>query len=64
MILGSIGAFNQNHDGPRWDFIDRPLAMTEIIPSTLSNVGFGLHGKYFYQQWTFAYETYMTNGFV
>jgi len=63
ILLNPIGAFNQNHDGPRWDFIDRPIAMTEIIPSTLSNIGFGFHGKYFYQNWTLGYETYLTNGF-
>lgn len=27
--------------GPRWDFIDRPISATGIIPSTLSNVGMG-----------------------
>jgi hypothetical protein len=63
ILLNPIGAFNQNHDGPRWDFIDRPIATTEIIPSTLSNVGFGFHGKYFYKKWTLGYEAYVTNGF-
>lgn len=63
IILNPIGAFNQNHDSPRWDFIDRPLSSTTIIPSTLSNAGFGLHGKYYFNQWIFGYETYLTNGF-
>jgi hypothetical protein len=63
IIMNPIGAFNQNHDGPRWDFIDRPLSATTIIPSTLSNAGFGLHGKYFVKNWTFGYEAYLTNGF-
>jgi hypothetical protein len=63
IIMNPIGAFNQNHDGPRWDFIDRPLSATTIIPSTLSNVGFGLHGKYFAHNWIIGYETYLTNGF-
>lgn len=63
IILNPIGAFNQNHDGPRWDFIDRPVASTEIIPSTLSNVGFGFHGKHFYNNWILGYEIYLTNGF-
>jgi len=63
IILNPIGSFNQNHDGPKWDFIDRPISSTIIIPSTLSNVGFGLHGKYFTEDWTLGYETYLTNGF-
>lgn len=63
ILLNPIGGFNQNHDGPRWDFIDRPISATQIIPATLSNVGFGLHGKYFYKKWIFGYETYLSNGF-
>lgn len=63
IILNPIGAFNQNHDGPRWDFVDRPIASTTIIPSTLSNVGFGLLGKKFSGNWILGYELYLTNGF-
>ncbi len=63
IIVNPIGAFNQNHDGPRWDFIDRPLEATTIIPSTLSNAGFGLHGKHVAGNWIMGYETYLTNGF-
>lgn len=63
IIMNPIGAFNQNHDGPRWDFIDRPISATTIIPSTLANVGFGLHGKYFMNNWIIGYESYLTNGF-
>jgi hypothetical protein len=63
IILNPIGSFNQNHDGPRWDFIDRPLSSTTIIPSTLSNVGFGFYGKQFMRKWMFGYEAYLTNGF-
>lgn len=63
IIMNPIGAFNQNHDGPRWDFIDRPISATSIIPSTLSNAGFGLHGKYFANNWIVGYEAYLTNGF-
>ena len=63
IILNPIGAFNQNHDGPKWDFIDRPISATTIIPATLSNVGFGLYGKYFSDNWILGYETYLTNGF-
>ena len=63
IIMNPIGAFNQNHDGPRWEFIDRPISATQMLPATWSNVGFGLHGKYFKQQWVLAYEAYVTNGF-
>mgnify|MGYP003394214433 CR=1 FL=1 len=61
--MNPIGAFNQNHDGPRWDFGDRPIASTPIIPSTWSNVGFGLYGKTARAEWAWAYEAYLTNGF-
>lgn len=63
ILMNPIGGFNQNHDGPRWDFIDRPIAATTIIPSTLSNVGFGLYGKYFSHNLIIGYEAYLTNGF-
>ncbi len=63
IIMNPIGAFNQNHDGPKWDFIDRPLSATTIIPSTLSNVGFGFFGKYFSRSIIVGYEAYLTNGF-
>ncbi len=63
IIMNPIGAFNQNHDGPKWEFVDRPISATTIIPSTFSNVGFGLHGKTYQDQWVWAYEAYVTNGF-
>jgi len=63
IVMNPIGAFNQNHDGPVWDFIDRPVVSTGILPATLSNAGFGIHGKYFTGRWVLGYETYLTNGF-
>lgn len=63
IVMNPIGAFNQNHDGPRWDFVDRPLMATTVIPSTLSNAGFGLYGKHVSHAWTLGYEAYLTNGF-
>src|SRR5688572_11570252 len=62
IIINPIGAFNQNHDGPKWDFVDRPIASTTIIPSTFSNAGFGIFGKHFTNNWTLGYEAYITNG--
>lgn len=63
IVMNPIGAFNQNHDGPKWEFVDRPIAMTEMLPATWSNVGFGLYGKQFINNWAFGYEFYLTNGF-
>ena len=63
VVLNPIGAFNQNHDGPKWEFVDRPISATQLLPATWSNVGFGLYGKKFSKDWTFAYEAYLTNGF-
>lgn len=63
VIMNPIGAFNQNHDGPKWEFIDRPVAMTQMLPATWSNVGFGLYGRQFRNDWAFGYELYLTNGF-
>lgn len=63
VIMNPIGAFNQNHDGPKWEFTDRPIAMTQMLPATWSNVGFGLYGKRFQKNWAFGYEAYLTNGF-
>jgi hypothetical protein len=63
VVMNPIGAFNQNHDGPKWEFVDRPVAATQMLPATFSNVGFGLYGKKFSRDWAFAYEAYLTNGF-
>lgn len=63
VVVNPIGAFNQNHDGPKWEFIDRPMSATELLPATFSNVGMGIYGKKYTKQWVFAYEAYLTNGF-
>ncbi|RCH56847.1 hypothetical protein DJ568_03045 [Mucilaginibacter hurinus] len=63
IVLNPIGSFNQNHDGPKWEFIDRPVSATEMLPATWSNAGFGLYGKAYRRDWIFAYEAYLTNGF-
>ena len=62
ILLPPIGAFNVNHDSPRWDFVDRPLVSTAIIPSTLSEAGFGVHGRLFPRGVTLTYDAYLTNG--
>lgn len=62
VLLPPIGAFNVNHDAPRWDFVERPLVSTEIIPATLSEVGFGAHGRLFPRGFTVTYDAYLSNG--
>ena len=63
IIMNPIGAFNQNHDGPKWEFIERPISATQMLPATWSNAGFGLHGKLYKSDWVLGYEAYLTNGF-
>lgn len=63
MIVNPIGAFNQNHDGPKWEFTDRPIAAEKMLPATWSNAGFGIYGKYYQNRWLFGYELYLTSGF-
>ncbi len=63
IIVNPIGAFNQNHDGPKWEFVDRPISATQMLPGTWSNAGFGLYGKYYMNDWLFGYEAYLSSGF-
>ena len=63
IVMNPIGAFNQNHDGPKWEFIDRPFSATQLLPATWSNVGFGIYGKKYNKNWVYGYELYLTNGF-
>jgi hypothetical protein len=63
VVMNPIGAFNQNHDGPKWEFVNRPVAMTQMLPATWSNVGAGMYGRQYVRQWAFGYEVYLTNGF-
>ncbi|MEQ1746680.1 MAG: hypothetical protein ABMA02_14710 [Saprospiraceae bacterium] len=63
VVMNPIGAFNQNHDGPKWDFVSRPVSATRLLPATWSNAGFGLYGKWHTNDWTIGYEAYLTNGF-
>lgn len=63
IVMNPIGAFNQNHDGPKWEFVDRPISSTQMLPATWSNVGFGIFGKKYTNDWVYAYEVYLTNGF-
>lgn len=63
IIMNPIGAFNQNHDGPKWEFVERPDVAVNMLPATWSNAGFGLYGKTFKNDWVLGYEAYLSNGF-
>lgn len=63
IIMNPIGAFNQNHDGPKWEFVERPDVAVNLLPATWSNAGFGMYGKTYTGDWIFGYEAYLTNGF-
>lgn len=63
IILNPIGSFNQNHDGPKWEFTDRPISSTEMLPATFSNAGVGLFGKKYTKNWMFGYEVYLSGNF-
>lgn len=63
IIMNPIGAFNQNHDGPKWEIIDRPISATQMLPATWSNSGFGIFGKKYAGNWLFGYEAYLSGSF-
>ncbi len=63
IVMNPIGAFNQNHDGPKWEFVERPDVAVNMLPATWSNVGFGIYGKTHKGDWILGYEAYLTNGF-
>ena len=63
ILLPAIGLVNTNHDSPNWEFVERPLSSTMLIPTTLSEVGFGFNGKlYPNPQVVLSYDAYVVNG--
>jgi hypothetical protein len=62
ILLPPVGLFNQNHDSPKWEFVDRPIVSTHLIPSTLSEAGFGVHGGYTFGAARLGYQAYLVNG--
>lgn len=63
VVLPPLGYFNQNGDSPTTDFVDWPLVSTTIIPSRLSEVGFGINGTMEVEEnLAFTYELYAVNG--
>ncbi|RYG54188.1 MAG: hypothetical protein EOO01_02255 [Chitinophagaceae bacterium] len=63
IIMNPIGAFNQNHDGPKWSFTDRPISATQLLPATWSNTGAGIYGKQYKRKWMIGYEIYFSGNF-
>ncbi|PWA05000.1 hypothetical protein [Flavobacterium psychrotolerans] len=63
IIVNPIGSFNQNHDGPKWEFTDRPISATQMLPGTFSNAGAGFFGKKYTKNWMFGYEVYLSGNF-
>ena len=63
IVMNPIGAFNENHDGPKWEFVERPDVAVNMLAATQSNAGFGVYGKTYSGNWILGYEAYLTNGF-
>lgn len=62
-IVVPLGRVNVNHDGPVRELTERPLVSTFVIPSTLSEVGAGLHGTFtLSNELSLSYEAYFVNG--
>ncbi|GAB4322154.1 MAG: hypothetical protein Kow0074_13510 [Candidatus Zixiibacteriota bacterium] len=63
VILSPLGRFNLLHDSPLNDLTNRPLVSRQLIPTTLSESGFGVFGAFYPSEWVIAYEAYLVNGF-
>ncbi|HEY4612932.1 MAG TPA: hypothetical protein VII11_08120, partial [Bacteroidota bacterium] len=64
IILSPLGKTNLTHDSPKLELAERPLVATEIIPSTLSEVGIGFFGSFYPSDVSrLTYELYAVNGF-
>ena len=64
IVLSPLGKFNLIHDSPVNDLTERPLVNRQIIPTTLSEAGFGLFGTlYPSESAVLTYEAYVVNGF-
>ncbi len=62
ILLAPIGGYNQRHDSPLYEFVERPLVTTQIIPTTLSEIGFGAFGRFFFGDFIATYDAYIVNG--
>lgn len=58
-----FGRFNLNHFDPTYDLTDRPLTARRVVPTTWSDVGFGLFGNIkLAEPIDLFYELYVING--
>lgn len=65
LLLSPLGRFNLVHDSPINELTDRPLMHRDIIPTTLSEPGFGFFGTlYPSDRSLLSYEAYLVNGFT
>lgn len=64
IILSPLGKFNLVHDTPLLDIKVRPLVDTNILPTTLSEAGYGVFGTFYPTELQKVdYELYLVNGF-
>ena len=65
LLLSPLGRFNLMHDSPINELTERPLMQRDIIPTTLSEPGFGFFGTlYPSDKSLLSYEAYVVNGFT
>ncbi|MBK9471085.1 MAG: hypothetical protein IPO18_02210 [bacterium] len=64
VVLSPLGRFNLLHDSPLNDLTERPTAVRQLAPSTLSESGMGLFGNAAVGgSGELDYELYFVNGF-
>jgi hypothetical protein len=64
IILSPLGTFNLLHDSPPNDLTERPSVDRLLIPTTLSESGFGVYGSLYPSVVAvLSYEIYLVNGF-
>ncbi len=63
VLLAPLGYFNTHHDSPLYEFIDRPIVATQLLPGTLSLPGVGLSGvQTLGSEFRLSAEAYVCNG--
>jgi hypothetical protein len=64
IILSPLGMFNLLHDSPLNDLTERPSVDRFLVPTTLSESGFGVYGSVYPSAVAvLTYEIYVVNGF-
>lgn len=64
IILSPLGKLNLTHDTPLLDIKERPMINRNLIPTTLSEAGYGFFGTFYPTQLQkLDYEIYLVNGF-